>query len=687
MTRRTAWIGLVVALLVQLLLFRQFCLREIVPVFPRAFDQTSYLGLAYDLHETIRDRGLLHGLASVRHINAPQGILLEVEAGLAQFVEGPGRLAALDVNFAHLALFQVALVAVACWLGRPGLGLAVCGLLVSAISLYQGAGGIADFRLDFAALCLFGTLACVAIRSAFFRSVAWTMVFGVMAGVLLLTRTIYLAYLLPGLAAFVVLLLATRHFDGGRGRIRLLHLVGAGVVMGLMVLPSVLVRLQTITAYYVVGHRSEEATLRAREFGVSTSWEHVSYYARSAFVEHAGLTFVMLAIGVLFVSLLPARTARPAESSEPASERFSRADALIGLGWLAVTAMSAYLVLTSDISKSPVVGGVFIAMAVPAVLLVAVAFGPPAERMRWRVAVLLGVFLAGQAAYASHMVRRAAIPGDGPDMRELGRVMDTMARLSQEFGLSHPVISFDAVTEFTHAGVLKVLAYERLHIPLAPSSALAGISIGLPAISEADADTLLERSDFALLGRDRPLDGPELYPVNGALRKLGPHLYEKASREMVRVQDAAFFGRHVTLFMKPAVACTGSSGEWITDAGMECRTTGRVLAARPILRATGAGNFTWLPGVPTVSATIRQDDRQIGTVPCQLAASASAADPRPYVIECDTRGAAPRVAADEPVTLSLSFDRYFVPRQIGINDDTRHLVLVWPTAVEARTAP
>src|SRR5262249_10942726 len=130
LTTRTAWICLVCALVLQGLLFRQFCLREIVPLFPRGYDQAQYLEIAYDLYETIRDGGFRQGLASLRQVDVPQGVMLEAEAALTQFLEGPGRLAALDVNFAHLVLFEIVLLATACWLGRPALGLALSGLVL-----------------------------------------------------------------------------------------------------------------------------------------------------------------------------------------------------------------------------------------------------------------------------------------------------------------------------------------------------------------------------------------------------------------------------------------------------------------------------------------------------------------------------------------------------------------------------
>ncbi len=711
--RRTVWICLVCALVLQALLFRQFCLREVVPLFPRGYDQTLFLGITYELYERIHEAGFRAGLAKLPEFHAPQGILLEAEAAFAQFVLGPGRLAALETNFAHLVLFEIALLAVASWLRRPWLGLALGGLLLSASSPYFDLGGWGDFRLDFAAFCLLGTLLCIAIRSAFFRYTSWTLLFGVTAGALILTRTIYALYLAPGLLALTVVLWAFRSVDPTSRR-RVVNLVLAGLVLIVISVPSLLARWQAIQAYYLVGHRSEEA-IRAREFGVFTSLDHLTYYARSAIVDHGGVRFLLL--GACVVLALVLQRSRPPGSGEPEASGavnpgFSGRDAWIGTAWLSVMTVTTYVVLTSDPSKSPVVGGVFLAVVIPAMLLLpsllsgprerssqaigeearAAAAGDPgshpiAQKARagdpgWRMAVWLMVFLAGQGTFASHMVRRSTIAADGPDMREYGRLMDVVGRLCQHLGLVRPMVSFDAVTEFTYPLVVKIMAFERLRVLLGPAEGLGSIQIGLSAIGSSTADRLLERSDFALLGIDRDPNEPELYPVNLSLLKLEPHLYEKASREMVRVEEASFFGRHLTLFMRPVIRCSGESEGWITSAGLECHTAGAVLMERPTLHLRGTSNFSWLGGLPKATARIKQADEEVATVPCEVATGESSGALRPYTIACDVRGV--HVAASAPATVAVSFDRHFVPKQIGVADDVRQLVLAWPNTIDAQ---
>ncbi len=682
LSRRALSVGLGTLVICQGLLFWHFCATQIVPAFPRGYDQTAYLGISYDMYEAFHVGGVQAGLAEIGKLTAPQGILLEIEAGLAQVMLGPGRMPALLLNFAHLTLFEIALVVVCLWMRRPALGLALSGLLLSAASLYHDMGGMPDFRLDFAAFCVFGVLVCVAIRARLFRFRAWTVVFGVWVAALLLIRTIYLAYVAPGLALWLGVLLMVRHRPGVEARARLTNLTIAALIPALLWAPSLLLRWQAILAYYVYGHRSNEAALRAREFGVFSSWDHLTYYPRSVIDAHAGWPFLVLAAIVLLALFAGwRRDTVPDDAAEQRAGRaLTRADALLGLVWLTLTAVATYLVLTADVSKSPIVGGVFIAMALPAMPLWAILMRSPNET-GWRVAALLLVCAAGQAIFVAHMRRQGNIPVDSADMRDYGAMMDTMTRLSANLNRHSPMVSFDALTEYSHVGVLKAMAFERLGVSLSPVPGLGAIELALPAITQSEADARLERSDFAVIGKDRDPNGDEVYPVNASLRRLAPHLYEKASREMVRVRDANFFGRHVTLFMKPTMKCDGESGGWITSSGLDCHTTGAVLTARPIVRVRGAAYFTYLSGSPNVTARIAQDDRPTATRSCTLTPSdLAAADPRPYAIDCDVRDLF--LTSSQPVTLSLRFDRYFVPKQRGMNEDTRQLVFPMPTSID-----
>ena len=74
---------------------------------------------------------------------------------LAFLAGGPSRLHALAVNFAAYALLQAVVVVVLNRLAGWPAALLGWGLTWTLRTVYLPAGGIADFRADFAALCLF----------------------------------------------------------------------------------------------------------------------------------------------------------------------------------------------------------------------------------------------------------------------------------------------------------------------------------------------------------------------------------------------------------------------------------------------------------------------------------------------------------------------------------------------------
>jgi hypothetical protein len=96
------------------------------------------------------------------------------------------------------------------------------------------------------------------------------------------------------------------------------------------------------------------------------------------------------------------------------------------------------------------------------------------------------------------------------------------------------------------------------------------------------------------------------------------------------------------------------------------------------VRLEGPCALALLPRMP--SAEVRLGER---TIPARL----SFPDPHRYVVEFD----APEVAGDGAVEMSLTFDAHFVPRELGMNDDGRELVVLAPSKVElhrsAQAAP
>lgn len=315
------WSALVLALLLQYGLFREYALREIVWAYPPSHDQTQYILDSYDIYEQIVDKGIVHGVRYGLTLPTPQGFIFHVQASLMYLVLGPGRLSALTINFLYFALLQVVLAWTLHWLTRRwsmvGIGL---GLLLCASGPFFWAGGLMDFRIDFAAMCLFGVVICLALRSSLFQSRPWSAIVGIAASYLILFRTITVVFLSGIIGLFVCYLLlrlwGLRKNDSLR-RLewrRLANLALASVLVAVLTIPLLYLQRHALKDYYIKGHLpGEESRIRMLISGHS-----LGYYPIVLLGSHAGPVCRKLAALVLAAAALLAWTRR---TSPPRSER------------------------------------------------------------------------------------------------------------------------------------------------------------------------------------------------------------------------------------------------------------------------------------------------------------------------------------------------------------------------------
>ena len=222
---RLLWLLVVLFLLAQFGMFRQFVMREIARRYPANHDQANFLQQSYLAYEKLLAAGPREGFSEelgngrphkahpprdtvVLPQHAPEGrqrtdlqtvavgLMLPFQATILYGIAGPGRVTALSINFFYFALFQIALVATLRRLtGRWSVALIGLGLLLTAMTPFYWQGGIADFRTDFIGFCLFGTFMCLALRCGAFASRRWSVAAGLVAALLVTFRFISLVYL------------------------------------------------------------------------------------------------------------------------------------------------------------------------------------------------------------------------------------------------------------------------------------------------------------------------------------------------------------------------------------------------------------------------------------------------------------------------------------------------------------
>src|SRR5262249_42541434 len=81
-SRHAGWLSLVLLLVAQYGLFRQYAEREVTWAYPGLYDQTVYLAASYETYEHILNHGLIEGTWSGLERRSANGMLLPVQASL-----------------------------------------------------------------------------------------------------------------------------------------------------------------------------------------------------------------------------------------------------------------------------------------------------------------------------------------------------------------------------------------------------------------------------------------------------------------------------------------------------------------------------------------------------------------------------------------------------------------------------
>ena len=302
---------LAAALIVQVVILRSIATRMVAPHLPFWADQVQYLTEAYRGYDFIRAHGLFTGTIEAIRQPRPQGWLLQTAASWLMTVVGPSRLAALDLNIALAVLWLgVTGYAVKRAFGGPASVLAI-GLLLSAGSFTLGPGGPYDFRIDFASMCIWGSL--VVLMAVADGREGWGLrIAMLLVGVLLITtRFISSFYLMPfvGLVFLLSLLPIWRRDRSWWQRGAPWFIMGAiwTAVFGLVLYLSY----DQFSAYYIRGHIvSDEASVRRIAAGLLSFSDDVIYYPRALWNLHLGTTFLWIAGVILAASLVTAVAVR-----------------------------------------------------------------------------------------------------------------------------------------------------------------------------------------------------------------------------------------------------------------------------------------------------------------------------------------------------------------------------------------
>src|SRR5262249_45333523 len=275
--------------------------------------------------------------------------------------------------------------------------------------------------------------------------------------------------------------------------------------------------------------------------------------------------------------------------------------------------------------------------------------------------------------------RRWASMGRKPsrdDLRQLLALHDDLARECEARHWHVPHVSADTHSDFLPPHTLSIPAYERLGLLLDVRAALGR------CIFETDDEEGRQQvrdSHFVLLRDGAQLTNPA-YPIGKTLPRLRPWLLDYCRSEMMKIGTYAIFDQHYTLYARPSLSPSVAEGDWITSRGLRLSGSAATLRQFPHVQLSGPANRKWLPRQPKATVRLEQGDRR-HTIP----ASITFPDESHYVLDFSIP--ARLLAGEPPVELRVTFDTHFVPKKLGMNDDTRELVVLGPEQIELhRTA-
>src|SRR5262245_40310335 len=511
---RRQFLCLAALLAIEALAFYVQLQHQIVSFYPMNFDQTAYINSARMLCATYIGNGWIAFIHAILSLPYATGGGLMAQGALLCIIGGPSRTALLSLNLIYFLVLQFVLFRVVLKKTNEtgGAWLAIAFLLPLS-TIFNVAGGIYDFRVDFVVFCLFGIWACLIIESHIFKEQMPALFAAVVAIDLIWTRYVTVVYFILILFGLLVVFLYTGHnhieLPNSPAKRRIQNLAISGSMIAFVVLPMLVVNVRSIYEKYIVGHvLSDEKYIRAEELNLHSATEHLLYYLRSILLDHIG-RYSLYFIGSVSILVVIAAMARRRMTPLLTLDR-----RLLDLVFLFLSIFVPIAVLTIDIAKSQVVGGIVVVpMLLAAVVLLPHKFASEIDCRRggdhhrdqfWAIApkcpstvILflivifgLGGFLANAAA-KQHRLSRI-------DLDHVNEINRRIAQYLIENAVTSPRLFIDRLVDYLYGGTVTLFGFEQFGqvVDFARSNEQ---DFGIFAISRETALDLLARSDVAVI--------------------------------------------------------------------------------------------------------------------------------------------------------------------------------------------
>lgn len=145
------WIA---SFIIQFLLFRTYCYREIISYIPENMDQVGYIGITYNIYDMFLQGKVLQCLDFAINNGVNSGMMLIGAINL--FVFGFTRFSLLLPNFIAFFLCEITISGVCVRITKSRYAALIFqGLFLMTEAIFAAVGGIFDYRWDFLAFCVY----------------------------------------------------------------------------------------------------------------------------------------------------------------------------------------------------------------------------------------------------------------------------------------------------------------------------------------------------------------------------------------------------------------------------------------------------------------------------------------------------------------------------------------------------
>lgn len=644
------FIGLI---LIEFLCFRAYLFREFSHGYPQNFDQVGLLAVSYKYLELFLTRDW-NALISIMFDN-PQGFLFPIQAALFFLFSGPSWMNSIMLNFIYFVLTQLFIFYLVYGLSHSyKSSYGVLAVFLSFNTPFFFAGGMVDFRIDFFAYCLYTAAIGAIVRSEIFLDRKWTIIAASIASYMILMRFLTATYFFGIIIIFAaVYFLFFYKIDIARVRLKNLLVYYLGIISTLS-LPILFLHRKAIYNYYVIGHLlGNEKVIRAKEAGIDDIVGHLLYYPKSMIAYHLGLLGTILVISVILYGGYQLTKIQPASLKNISPSIF----------FLVISVFVPMLILTANMSKSPVVASILLPplLWLTATVVIQLHEIVPQNLFNKKIIVIVLVIF-GAGNYVAHFSVHSSFVKNQIDARPLYQMYEDIGDYSTRYRIEKPSISVDQIVDYLSCYMLTNIYYENHGVFLDAQGALGHSIFELPV---EEYWKKVKNSDVVIVnssGYSSAATSP--YPFNRSMESNRKELIDEAKKNRLLLNSYRYNGEDFQVYVTPVARLKGNTGDgWLLQEGTILELPDELLSSAII---TISGPRTIINNI-TLDPIIKTARMQNG----QELTSTVLVEGNQYVINIFYPGK--HAKGDNKVF--ITFSNYFVPHDMGINNDERRLVV------------